>query len=146
MFGQINTRRTREQKDTVFSRGYAEPPLPEARRKANQALLPELVYDVETTQAPVSKLDKAVKDLITNALYDTLNLSQLAGMSREKAQTDIAEIISDIVMIRGIRISVKEQKALAEDICHDLLGFGPLEPLLAPDDIGDIMVNDAWPN
>lgn len=143
MFGQINTRRTHEQKDTAFTQGYAQPAMPEGRLKASQALVPELVYNVETAAPKTSKTDQAIQDLITNALYDTLNLSQLAGMPREKAQVDIAEIISDIVTIRGIRISLKEQKAIAEDICYDLLGFGPLEPLLARDDIGDIMVNGA---
>ena len=29
------------------------------------------------------------------------------------------------------------------DICNDVLGYGPLEPLLARDDIADIMVNSA---
>ena len=40
-------------------------------------------------------------------------------------------------------MSVSEQKELLEDICNDVLGFGPLEPLLARDDISDIMVNGS---
>ncbi len=40
-------------------------------------------------------------------------------------------------------MSVSEQEELLEDICNDVLGFGPLEPLLARDDISDIMVNGA---
>ncbi len=36
-----------------------------------------------------------------------------------------------------------EQEELLEDICNDVLGYGPLEPLLARDDIADIMVNGA---
>jgi pilus assembly protein CpaF len=38
-------------------------------------------------------------------------------------------------------MSIAEQEELLEDICNDVLGFGPLEPLLARDDIADIMVN-----
>ncbi len=36
-----------------------------------------------------------------------------------------------------------EQNELLSDICNDILGYGPLEPLLARDDIADIMVNGA---
>ena len=40
-------------------------------------------------------------------------------------------------------MSIAEQEHLLEDICNDVLGYGPLEPLLARDDIADIMVNGA---
>jgi pilus assembly protein CpaF len=40
-------------------------------------------------------------------------------------------------------MSISEQQELVEDICNDVLGYGPLEPLLARDDIADIMVNCA---
>jgi len=40
-------------------------------------------------------------------------------------------------------MSISEQEELLEDICNDVLGYGPLEPLLARDDIADIMVNGA---
>jgi pilus assembly protein CpaF len=40
-------------------------------------------------------------------------------------------------------MSISEQEDLLDDICNDVLGFGPLEPLLARDDIADIMVNGS---
>ena len=40
-------------------------------------------------------------------------------------------------------MSIAEQEQLLQDICNDVLGYGPLEPLLARDDIADIMVNGA---
>jgi pilus assembly protein CpaF len=40
-------------------------------------------------------------------------------------------------------MSAAEQRVLLEDICNDILGYGPLEPLLARDDIADIMVNGS---
>src|SRR5204862_356046 len=39
--------------------------------------------------------------------------------------------------------SISEQEELLDDICNDVLGYGPLEPLLARDDIADIMVNGS---
>ncbi len=40
-------------------------------------------------------------------------------------------------------MSISEQEELLDDICNDVLGFGPLEPLLSRDDISDIMVNGS---
>ena len=40
-------------------------------------------------------------------------------------------------------LSVAEQEQLLGDIVNDVLGYGPLEPLLARDDIADVMVNGA---
>ena len=40
-------------------------------------------------------------------------------------------------------MSISEQEVLLDDICNDVLGYGPLEPLLARDDIADIMVNGS---
>ena len=42
-------------------------------------------------------------------------------------------------------MSIAEQEDLLDDICNDVLGYGPLEPLLARDDIADIMVNGSRP-
>ena len=47
----------------------------------------------------------------------------------------------EIVAVKTLILSIAEQEDLLDDICNDVLGFGPLEPLLARDDIADIMVN-----
>jgi Flp pilus assembly CpaF family ATPase len=39
-----------------------------------------------------------------------------------------------------VPLSTDEEKYIVEDVCDDMLGFGPLEPLLARDDITDIMI------
>jgi pilus assembly protein CpaF len=40
-------------------------------------------------------------------------------------------------------MSIAEQEELLDDICNDVLGYGPLEPVLARDDISDVLVNGA---
>src|SRR5690606_36082878 len=52
-------------------------------------------------------------------------------------------IVAEIIARRSIVMSISEQEDLLEDICNDVLGYGPLEPLLARDDISDIMVNGS---
>jgi pilus assembly protein CpaF len=83
------------------------------------------------------------KSTIFNALIETIDLSQLARMDGESARDEIRDIVTDIISIKNIVMSIAEQENLLEDICNDVLGYGPLEPLLARDDISDIMVNGA---
>ena len=59
------------------------------------------------------------------------------------AREEIRDIVNEIIAIKSIVMSISEQEDLLDDICNDVLGFGPLEPLLARDDIADIMVNGS---
>ena len=83
------------------------------------------------------------KATIFNALFDTIDVSALAGMQADRAREEIRQIVDEIIAIRNVRLSVVEQTQLITEICDDILGYGPLEPLLARDDIADIMVNGA---
>ncbi len=83
------------------------------------------------------------KATIFNALFETIDVSALAGMDAGKAREEIRTIVDEIIAIRNVRLSVNEQNQLITEICDDILGYGPLEPLLARDDIADIMVNGA---
>src|SRR6266550_3695964 len=84
-----------------------------------------------------------IKSTVFSALIDTIDLSQLAGLDPESAREEIRDIVNDIIAIKNFAMSIAEQEELLEDICNDVLGYGPLEPLLARDDIADIMVNGA---
>lgn len=83
------------------------------------------------------------KTTIFNALIDTIDLSQLAQLDIESAGEEIRDIVNEIISIKNVQMSISEQEALLQDICNDVLGYGPLEPLLARDDISDIMVNGS---
>ncbi len=84
-----------------------------------------------------------VKTTIFNALIDTIDLGQLARLEASAAREEIRDIVTEIISIKNVAMSVSEQEQLLQDICNDVLGYGPLEPLLARDDIADIMVNGA---
>ncbi|MEZ2130246.1 MULTISPECIES: CpaF family protein [unclassified Sinorhizobium] len=83
------------------------------------------------------------KSQVFSALIDTIDLSQLSKLDGESAREEIRDIVNDIITIKNFAMSISEQEELLEDICNDVLGYGPLEPLLARDDIADIMVNGA---
>ncbi|TPM39066.1 CpaF family protein [Mesorhizobium sp. B2-3-4] len=104
----------------------APPMAPEPRRGREKS---ETYYDT--------------KSQVFSALIDTIDLSQLAKLDPESAREEIRDIVNDIIAIKNFAMSIAEQEELLEDICNDVLGYGPLEPLLARDDIADIMVNGS---
>ncbi len=83
------------------------------------------------------------KSQVFSALIDTIDLSQLSKLDNDSAREEIRDIVNDIITIKNFAMSISEQEELLEDICNDVLGYGPLEPLLARDDIADIMVNGS---
>ena len=84
-----------------------------------------------------------IKATIFSALIDTIDLAQLAQLDPDSAREEIRDIVNEIISIKAVVMSIAEQEHLLQDICNDVLGYGPLEPLLARDDIADIMVNGA---
>jgi len=84
-----------------------------------------------------------IKSTIFNALIDAIDLTQLGQLDRDAARDEIRDIVNEIITLKDVVMSIAEQEELLEDICNDVLGYGPLEPLLARDDIADIMVNGA---
>jgi pilus assembly protein CpaF len=81
------------------------------------------------------------KALIFGALIEAIDLSALSKLDPDDARDEIRDIVHEIVAVKNLILSIAEQEDLLDDICNDVLGFGPLEPLLARDDIADIMVN-----
>jgi pilus assembly protein CpaF len=84
-----------------------------------------------------------LKTQVFAALIEAIDVAQLTKMDAEGARGAIGEIVNEIVSVKKIVMSIAEQDELLQDICNDVLGYGPLEPLLARDDIADIMVNGA---
>lgn len=84
-----------------------------------------------------------MKASVYNALIETIDLSQLAQLDNKVARDEIRDIVNEIIAIKQVVLSIAEQDQLLNDIINDVLGYGPLEPLLERDDIADIMINGA---
>lgn len=114
------------------------------------ARMPEQVQPSaeERKLAPVEAATRSeeyyqMKSMIFGALIEAIDLSQLAKLDSESAREEIRDIINEIISLKNVVLSIAEQEELLDDICNDVLGYGPLEPLLARDDIADIMVNGS---
>ncbi|MEO1659696.1 MAG: ATPase, T2SS/T4P/T4SS family [Pseudomonadota bacterium] len=122
-----------------------KPPVQAKEKPKPAAVKPPAALPEETITNVNDRSEEyyATKTTIFNALIDTIDLGQLAQLDQESAREEIRDIVVEIIAIKNVVMSISEQEHLLDDICNDVLGYGPLEPLLARDDIADIMVNGA---
>ena len=83
------------------------------------------------------------KQSIFASLVEAVDLTELGKLDSAQVREEITDIVGEIIAMKAMVLSGTEQQTLITDICNDVLGLGPLEPLLERDDIADIMVNGA---
>lgn len=91
--------------------------------------------------APVAGEMAVTKDKIYGLLIEQIDIATSSRLPREELKRQIIELIGEIVIEQKLPLNNAEQQLLANQIVDDMLGFGPLEPLLRDEAITDIMVN-----
>src|SRR5881394_1169059 len=90
-----------------------------------------------------AKRDKhtELKVQLHQQLLDLINLQALDKMSREQIEEEVGDIVSEELSKQNHALNHAERKQLVGDVLDELLGLGPLEPLLKDPTITDILVN-----
>ena len=74
-------------------------------------------------------------------LLSLINLQVLEQMSREQIEFEVGDIVAEQLAKQNHALNHAERKQLVSDVLDELLGLGPLEPLLKDSTITDILVN-----
>ncbi len=82
-----------------------------------------------------------LKVSIHRSLLDRINLAALEKLTTEQIQAEIGEIVGELLDAQREPLNTRERSALVADVLDELLGLGPLEPLLKDETITDILVN-----
>ncbi|HYL57873.1 MAG TPA: TadA family conjugal transfer-associated ATPase [Candidatus Acidoferrales bacterium] len=82
-----------------------------------------------------------LKLAVHNRLFETLDVTRLESLEPTLASQKVTEAISVILDEEGRLLTDADKLRLIEEIKNELLGLGPLEPLLWDDEITDILVN-----
>ncbi|MFC4167043.1 CpaF family protein [Teichococcus aestuarii] len=111
----------------TFGRRAEAPPAP-----ANEPA-PGAVPREATREAPLFRLRSQVMDRIDPTVAAELPAPAL--------RAQLEALVHEVADRQRLELSAREQARLAEELTHDMIGYGPLEPLLQDDSISDIMVN-----
>jgi pilus assembly protein CpaF len=91
----------------------------------------------------LSEGSRRLKIKVHNRLFETIDISKLESLDPNIVSTKVIAAITDILSEDGRLLTDTDRDRLVEEIKNELLGLGPLEPLLRDDAITDIMVNGA---
>ncbi|MBD8533244.1 MULTISPECIES: CpaF family protein [unclassified Massilia] len=97
------------------------------------------VLPAEAGNAAYQELKKMMHQMI----LDRIDLERLKRLTAEQFKHELALLIQRIIEEERIVLNQHERHNLVLDIQHEMLGFGPLEPLLNDPTVSDILVNTA---
>ena len=112
-------------------------------RRAGERSGDRMVAAPEKREEAEDDKHTALKVELHQRLLDLINLSALETMTREQIQAEIGEIVHEQLSLQKHALNLAERKRLVSDVLDELLGLGPLEPLLKDESITDILVNGA---
>jgi len=126
----------------------AAPALPAASNSANNAEAMQRLSDrmnsehiaADHSQGFEASVHK-IKEQVLPRLLERVDPEAAATLSKDELAEEFRPIIMEVLAELKLTLNRREQFALEKVLVDELLGFGPLEELLADPDISDIMVN-----
>lgn len=82
-----------------------------------------------------------LKSRFHSSLLEHLNLSVIDKVQPAELRREVAKLVSQFLSDEGIPMRSDDFKTLVDELIDEVLGLGPLEPLLADPSINDILVN-----
>ncbi|RLB08396.1 MAG: CpaF family protein, partial [Deltaproteobacteria bacterium] len=74
-------------------------------------------------------------------LVNELDLTSITEMSRDALASTIRDTLIDITSAENLPLNKQEREMLVSDLMNEILGLGPIEPLMQDDSVQDILVN-----
>jgi pilus assembly protein CpaF len=102
--------------------------------------------EVKSTGAPEAKHKRAlqVKQQVMPLLMQRIDISVASSLGPEQLRAQIAEIVEEIIVDLRIQLNAAELRNIVRLLVDDMVGLGPLEPLLHDETVTDIMVNGPY--
>src|SRR6266404_2194568 len=91
----------------------------------------------------LSPLEQEWKKKTYDRLLEIADLTMLAALDKNKGRAQIREITQRLFTEMGAPLALPQRQLLARRIEDEVLGLGPLEPLLSDPTVSDILVNGA---
>lgn len=88
----------------------------------------------------ISELQE-IKSRIHHRLMDRLNLKIIDELEADVVRNEIGELVRELLLEEDMPLNLEERERLVREVQDEVLGLGPLEPLLADNTVSDILVN-----
>jgi len=106
-----------------------------------QTLLTPGGGDANNRRNPHKAAIEAAKAQIQPLVLEHMDVAAAAEMPRPAFEAQLTGWVKELLAETKIQLNFTEQRELVESLIADMLGLGPLEPLIADETVSDIMVN-----
>jgi pilus assembly protein CpaF len=128
----------------------------EASPLARRDLVTDILQALITTPGPAAAADgssgarqlpgrraavEAAKAQIQPLVLEHMDVAAAADMPRAAFEAQLTGWVKELLVETKIQLNFVEQRELVDSLVADMLGLGPLEPLIADESVNDIMVN-----
>jgi pilus assembly protein CpaF len=84
-------------------------------------------------------LDEKLK--LHNRIIDEFNLALLEKLSPEELRREVLAYVGTYIRAERISLNQKELESFTSEVLAEMVGFGPIEPLLKDPTVSDILIN-----
>ncbi len=112
-----------------------------ARRQVGTAQVPSAQAATLDKEKKRKERMGELKVELHKSLLDNLNLGALEHASESELRQEIVAISTEALEGMNIVLNKDERSTLFQELYHEVMGLGPLEPLLQDDTVNDILVN-----
>ena len=104
------------------------------------------VFEEGEVEASVEEIARQRRNELRDWIIDQLmvSLEHITLEDTPEVRQVIHERFQELYRHGNVSLTVQEQKALYQEVLDELLGFGPIEPLLRDPDISEVMVNGPY--
>ena len=82
-----------------------------------------------------------LKSEIHRKLIGVLNLERVSSIPKDRVRAEIGRVVERLLADERVPMTTADQDRIIEEVLDEVLGLGPLEPLLKEPSISDILVN-----
>ena len=82
-----------------------------------------------------------LKERLHRQVIDSLDLTIIAKLDGGQLKGELSKLVTELLESESVPLSMKEREELISDIQHEVMGLGPLEPLVQDQTVNDILVN-----
>jgi pilus assembly protein CpaF len=106
---------------------------------ADQAVFDAQKIYQELIERRPALLDEKLK--LHTLIIDEFNLASLEKLPRNELTREIRTFVTEYVRAERISLNQKELEIFSDEIVDEMIGFGPIEPLLKDPTVNDILIN-----
>ena len=103
---------------------------------------PPVVRSAQTPPPSDNLLDMRLK--LHSRLIDELDLSKLDKLDDGQMRREVRNLVGDFAKTERLALNTAELDALGASVFDEMVGLGPIEPLLGDDSIADILINGPF--